>query len=210
MPCDNCKKPRPSPSKPTRCFCGGNITDEETEKAPTGADKVRADVQKKQQEVQAKKVKYSTTFAAHLFTGEADGTKHKGLHSLVRLRAGGKKDAFELKKIAGDADTGAYSAWARLPGYTAWKASTFFPDAWREDQVLSAIETAYQEYRVKKGMARAMITGKGLTWAAYVTVHGASLWIGGLGDGDAQTGLSTAFPAVNDSFDDPNDGDPPA
>jgi hypothetical protein len=208
MPCSKCKNPKPTPKNPAKCFCGGKISDVEVDKPLTGLEKARANVGAQKVELQAKKVKYSVTFDAHIFDGEADGTKHKGLHSMVRVRAK-PNGTLSVKKVESDGATGAYSAWVRLPGFTASKASTFFPDAWSETDVLGAIEQAYQAYRVGKGAAKTMIDGKGLTWAGFVKVKGVDLWIGGLGDGDALAGISTAFPAVNDSFDDPNNKDEP-
>jgi Bacterial EndoU nuclease len=199
VPCSKCKTPRPTPKNPARCFCGGKISDEEVVKPLTGADKALANIAAKKDKAQAKTIKYSTNFDAHIFDGEADGTTHKGLHSLVR-RLATEKDKLKVKKIDTDAETGAYSAWVRLPGYTAYKASTFFPDKWTEDDVLGAIEQAYQAYRVKKGAAKTMIAGAGLKWAGFVTVKDVNIWIGGLGDGDALTGIATAFPAVNGNF----------
>jgi hypothetical protein len=193
-------------------MCGGKITDVVDEKAKgpvTGVDKARAKLAEERAVLQSTAVKYGSTFKAHIFDGEADGGKHKGLHSMARLVLKAK-DAYKMVKISTDGTTGAYSAWVKLKGKDNWKASTFFPDDWTEAQVLEAIETAYQEYRVKKSSALIMTTGKGLTWAASVTIHSTTLWIGGLGDGDKMTGVSTAFPAVNDDFTDPNGGTPPS
>jgi hypothetical protein len=208
MPCDKCSKPKPTKTKPNKCMCGGNIVDEVSGKELTGLDKARAKAKSDKDIVQAVAVKYSPAFKAHIFDGEDDtGGKHKGLHSMARLA---KKDKpGEMRKISTDSGSGAYSAWVKLHGKTAWKASTFFPDTWTEAQVLEAIEAAYKEYRVKKTAALSMTRSAGLTWAASITIHGKTLWIGGLGDGDAMTGLSTAFPAVDDSFTDPNNGTPP-
>lgn len=204
MPCSRCKKPRPSPRDATRCFCGGKITEEEVAKELTGLDKARAAIRTEKDVQQAKAVNYSSTFSRHIFEGEDDGNKHKGLHSMTRLLAKNDKNAYEMETIKTDTNTRTYTAWVKLKGKKERKASTFFPDTWREQDVLAAIEAAYKEYRVKKSAAKIMIDGHGMTWAAQVTHKGVTLWIGGLGDGDAQTGISTAFPAVDGSFADPN------
>jgi hypothetical protein len=204
MPCSKCKNPRPTPTNATRCFCGGKITDTAVAKELTGVDKARAALRTEKEVLQAKGVNYGATFAKHIFDGEDDGNKHKGLHSMIRLRAKTDKDAFEIETIKIDANTQAYTAWVKLKGNKERKASTFFPDTWREQDVLAAIEAAYKEYRVKRSAAKIMIDGHGMTWAAQITTKGVAIWIGGLGDGDTQAGISTAFPAVDGSFSDPN------
>lgn len=171
--------------------------------ALTGADLLRQAIAAERERLRELPIHYSGTFDAHLFTGEADGNKHKGLHSLFRLL--GTAGLPTLEVIVRDEHTGAYSAWATLPGNTGRKASSFFPDAWDVQRVKAAIKEAFIDARLNPAFSSEQSRNVGLTWVGRANVDGRELMIGGLGDGNKpMSGIATAFPAVNGEFRDYN------
>lgn len=169
----------------------------------TGADLKREAIRKEYERLRNLPVYFSTSFERHVFEGEGDGTKHKGLHSMVWWH--GREPAATITRIEGDQE-GTYSAWVTLPGKSDSKASSFFPDAWDRAKVKQAIKDAFVNSRLNRSESIRMAKeAGGLSWVGRVIVDGAELRIGGLGDGDKPgTGIQTAFPEVMGRFKDHN------
>ena len=184
------------------------------EKAPQAEEPKKPKVSKKTQELLAKraleiealrkkKVNYSATFDKHLFEGEDDGKAHKGLHSMARLLK--TKGSAAAEVIEKDAAFDTYSAWVKLKGKSERKASSFFPDDWKEDRVRAVIQEAYLDSRVNPGNSNSLVRlYKNVHWVGRVNIDGKELLVAGLGDGDKASGIATAFPAVNGGFTDHN------
>jgi hypothetical protein len=169
----------------------------------SGADLVRQDIADERARLMAMPVHFSSTFDTHMFKGEPDGNKHKGLHSLIRLLGNQHPPAIEV--IVDDRGTGAYSAQARLHNKTDSKASSFFPNAWSEEKVKAMIKEAYLDARLNTSFSRQNASPHGLSWVGRANVNGVEMMIGGMGDGDKPaSGIATAFPAVNGEFKDYN------
>lgn len=150
----------------------------------------------------------------HIFHGEAKnsgGNKtHVGLHSMVKVIAGnhssGKARA-EITFVKGeeDAETRVYKAMLTI--FAKPKASTFFPDSFTEPNIRTWVTAAAKywmaaapEARIKRNEAPTLVNWAGL---ALVDLPGAvkhRMWIGGLGNPSAATGITTAFPQFRGSF----------
>jgi hypothetical protein len=169
------------------------VADEGASKAVVskGVERARAAVQTEKVTLLEKAVMYAPEFKAHVFEGEADGKKHKGLHSLKRKQEG----KYQLVTVAEDA-AGCFIGWVKLSGYAHWKASSFFPNDWSEKKVLDSVESAYKAFRAKDGHAPDVMKTFGLHWAARVAVGTDTICIGGMGDGDKSGGITTAFPVL--------------
>lgn len=171
----------------------------------TGAELLRKMLVDERARLATIPVYFSPTFDAHLFAGEPDGSKHKGLHSLVRLNNTPGAVAV-LAVIDRDLGTGTYSARATLRGNASSKASSFFPDVWSEDRVKTAIKEAFIDTRQFPAFSIAQARAAGaLSWVGRYKLNGREILIGGLGDGDKPgSGIATAFPEINGGFKDEN------
>lgn len=169
----------------------------------SGAELIRKQIAEDRERLQAAPIHYARSFDAHIFAGEPDGNKHKGLHSLNLLL--GTVDAPALAIIVRDASTGAYAAWATLRGKSERKASSFFPDAWAPEKVKAIIKEAYIDARLNPSFSRSQASAHGLSWVGRANVSGSQMMVGGLGDAEKPaSGMATAFPAVNGEFKDYN------
>ncbi len=170
-------------------------------KSGTGTSKALQRIEAEREAIRNQKVVLASTFDAHIFDGEKDGTKHKGLHSMARLKSRTPKPWVEV--IERD-DFGAYSAWVKLNGNENAKASSFFPDAWDMATVKRNIDKAMVAARLSPTRSSQEASAHGFSWVGEIEVDGRTMRIAGIGRGTTKDVLATAFPAVDGKFKDYN------
>lgn len=141
------------------------------------------------------------TFEQHIFEGEPDGNTHKGLHSLCIVNAAESSKRPTVVVSEQDAVLDTFVATAAFSGKEP-KASSFFPTAWKKEQVMKAIEDAIRASWKSPSQSKNDGQAYGLTWAASIQVKGGAMLIGGIGGDGASpsTAVHTVFPAVNGKF----------
>ncbi|MBK8979887.1 MAG: EndoU domain-containing protein [Planctomycetes bacterium] len=151
----------------------------------------------------------------HVFFGNDSGDggnqTHTGLHWRGKFNAGNHSSRKGRQQITivvtrTEPTLGIFKANVRV--WAKAKASTFFPDAWGEAAIRDIVTSAAR-FRIAKGpgAGQAVRENRGLVnWAGKTLVRDAAgalkpLRIGGLGDPGSASGVTTAFPEYQGSFD---------
>ena len=145
---------------------------------------------------------FSSTFSEHIFKGQnLSGTAaHTGIHSTIKLT----KSAAGFPNLTGrvnDTSNGCFSAVVTYADKKNSKQSSFFPDDWKEEQVMAAVVDAVKDSWSRPSAYNTMKKGS-LTWVGcHISSTNGIIFIGGRGSGRTNGDpVLTAYPAVDSKF----------